>query len=924
MGIAWHPHACPASIAIVGSALAINVVRCADAVGGSPAPFGRHENMRSIGTRTWLGPWVTRISAAACLTAMLAACGGSDGETGPAGKTGSQGPAGTGGPAGPAGAVGPEGPSGPAGPAGPAGDGGTVGEAGDFVGTLSGTVTNDVSTAGLDGVTIDIDPPVMAALTTDATGAFTADLPIGSYSLTFTLDHFAPVTKVVSVAMGASTTADVSLVPESTVIVNAGDDQASAPGGTASLTGSEEIYDGSSNPTYAWTQISGVPATITGGDTATPTITLPDLGTYKTALFEHLMGDERFGVLAVNPFALEETTAAVFELKVTTTSGSFTDTVNVHADLDVKVASGIRNVAIDVPVIMTAVEAASYSWALTAPSGSSAALDDAASRWPIFTPDVKGTYTLTEQTSGATLDLVAGEWKGAITGLGADGRPDATGCTGCHNGTVAPDKFTEWRESGHAEIFQQNIDNPAGHWSTSCASCHSVGYDPGSTNNGADEAMTTDGWTAPSHGAAGTYAGMFSSAPNTAQMMNIQCENCHGPNDSSAHMAGFAKRGSFASELCGTCHGEPKRHARFQQWQLSGHANKVLAEEEGTSDSCAPCHSSQGFIAALEADPDNFPASITAPSAEEVQPQTCVTCHDPHAEGSTTGKPNNASVRVSGNTPNLPAGFRAVGVGRGALCMTCHNSRRGNNQSSQRNGARAPHGPSQADNLMGMNFWFVAQNQRSPHSFLTDTCTNCHMEQTDPPEALSYNLGGTNHTFAADSAICAKCHGSFDADGLMAGFDAQHAMLGEKIGSAVMTRLNTLGTFYGSTLIDLTTGLESSAGVTIATGANPVTKVELGSSHGRMAYIITVTNPISVTWDDGAGGTTTSSVSTFEVQIQYVLTAMGGTRLYLDDSTTIKASWNYFMLLNDKSHGVHNPGLAVEVIAATLEQDLSN
>jgi hypothetical protein len=27
-------------------------------------------------------------------------------------------------------------------------------------------------------------------------------------------------------------------------------------------------------------------------------------------------------------------------------------------------------------------------------------------------------------------------------------------------------------------------------------------------------------------------------------------------------------------------------------------------------------------------------------------------------------------------------------------------------------------------------------------------CTTCHMEQTPPPDLLAYNLGGTNHGFA--------------------------------------------------------------------------------------------------------------------------------------------------------------------------------
>ncbi len=34
-------------------------------------------------------------------------------------------------------------------------------------------------------------------------------------------------------------------------------------------------------------------------------------------------------------------------------------------------------------------------------------------------------------------------------------------------------------------------------------------------------------------------------------------------------------------------------------------------------------------------------------------------------------------MRISGDTPMLLAGFKATNVGRAAICMTCHNSRRG-------------------------------------------------------------------------------------------------------------------------------------------------------------------------------------------------------------------------------------------------------
>ena len=168
---------------------------------------------------------------------------------------------------------------------------------------------------------------------------------------------------------------------------------------------------------------------------------------------------------------------------------------------------------------------------MTGPSGSTATFDSATSRWPILKPDVKGLYTITQTTSGDSFDIEAGEWAGAITGVGADGLPDASKCTMCHNDSIAPDKFTEWRATGHAAIFTRNITYSANHWSTNCAGCHGVGYNPDATNKGWDEAISQDNWQKPPV-TPDAYKDMFTSAPNTARMANVQCENCHGPNDS--------------------------------------------------------------------------------------------------------------------------------------------------------------------------------------------------------------------------------------------------------------------------------------------------------------------------------------------------------------------------------------------------------
>ena len=175
--------------------------------------------------------------------------------------------------------------------------------------------------------------------------------------------------------------------------------------------------------------------------------------------------------------------------------------------------------------------------------------------------------------------------------------------------------------------------------------CHTVGYDPDVDNGGFDDASDYDAFLAEFtedgahfHSAPGNWDQMLDEMPNTAQLANIQCENCHGPQNGGAHtQADF--RISISSDVCGYCHGEPLRHGRFQQWQLSGHANYELAIEEGENGNCARCHTGNGFLAWLPVLLDDDPATDPLDNVEvtwtrdETHPQTCVTCHDPHSVG---------------------------------------------------------------------------------------------------------------------------------------------------------------------------------------------------------------------------------------------------------------------------------------------------
>ena len=778
--------------------------------------------------------------------------------------------------------------------------------------TLSGIVTNGLTGSPLSGVKVTTDPAIDGvSIETDASGNYTAMLPTGIYTLTFEKSNFESFTKTVVAVDCEKVIEDVALKPTSPVVVNAGKDQAASPGETVTLKATVEPLDGSTVTDYKWTQTAGPAATVgnPNPERQAATVTLADLKLYRTELFKKLRTIDRFMVQAINPRSLEEVEETTFKVTVTTSSGSYSDTLSVTAHLPYATNTGIQNVPVNVPVLLHGKTQDAYSWDLKLPAGSSTALDDSSVQNPSFTPDVAGKYILTETNSGAAFDVYAGTWMGIITGYEEKNKPVTdTSCTTCHNGTIAPDKFSAWKRSGHAEIVTQNIDNPSGHWSIGCASCHTVGYDTEADNNAFDEIMTKEGWEAP-QGAVGNWTKMLADYPSTARLANIQCENCHGPQQSTAHMQASA-RTSLSSDVCGTCHGEPPRHARFQQWEESKHADYTLAIERATNKSCGRCHVGQGFLAWLPQIEAGNPGSIEAEitwTADTTHPVTCVVCHDPHDPGNTSGEPNTATVRIEGNTPMLPAGFKALGVGRGALCMTCHNTR-----NSERNDVamlvvddRAPHTASQADLLMGENAYFVSVGKRSAHSLIGDTCTKCHMQLSPPPAKLSHNLAGTNHSFEASRDVCTSCHGDFVGGGLdeavHGGMEELKAGLEQAIVNEIVAQISA-----GNTVTLKKMGADETD-VNI-TKDSSVTALEFTESHGRLAMNIII------------GDTTYEHVRLArDTEVKDSGGNVVGTLINSAAGQIIaKAGWNYFLIEGDGSEGVHNPSFTLEVLNASI------
>ncbi len=694
-----------------------------------------------------------------------------------------------------------------------------------------------------------------------------------------------------------------------------------APGAAVTVKATITITDGSALQSVSWKQTSGVTVNASGTTTDTITLTVPDRKTLRnqliTALEEPGLPDsaipdyvptraanfygglqERFQVVGVSNHALSDATSFRFTLTIVTSSGTYNVPASFSASIPWSTSVGQRNVAINLPVILHAPQQASYNWTLTAPSGSKTTLVDATSQNPEFTPDVAGSYKLsvTNLATNAAVNFTvyAGTWKGIIVGQDANGRPTTDpSCKSCHVGQT--EVFTPWAQSGHAEILTQNVTAPgASHYGESCWECHTVGYTGTALNNNgladqSDFAGFEKDFGHMTKGDPLNWTKILTSYPATARLTNIQCENCHGPQNSDAHGTSVGSdpgaRVSLSSDVCGSCHGEPARHGRFQQWQLSGHANFETAINEGTNAGCAKCHSAQGFMQWGDKGYASTATINVTWTADNVQPQTCVVCHDPHAEGTTSSAGTNAQMRVQGNTPVLDAGFAATNVGKAAECMTCHNSRRGLRDEQHFTAAgNAPHEGPQADILLGQNLYFVKVGTRGYHGMLADSCVTCHMRKSSAPSTISM-ANQTNHTFYADPAICKQCHSEITAD----------AVQGRVVEKLVTLKSNIEAVYKSSMQAQIRAGNSIDfGGGTVARNASDISGVTFESSHGQQALTVAL------------GSKTAADVQLGSIKV----VRPGGSSTALPaavDPALIKAGWNYFMVENDKSEGVHNP-----------------
>jgi hypothetical protein len=231
---------------------------------------------------------------------------------------------------------------------------------------------------------------------------------------------------------------------------------------------------------------------------------------------------------------------------------------------------------------------------------------------------------------------------------------------------------------------------------------------------------------------------------------------------------GVAEKGLVRSDFdqsCATCHGGeadyPVLGARLG-YDTSGHknnGNSYYANGGG----CQRCHTNEGFIEYVKTGSVDPKAFVKYPSQ-----QGCFTCHTPHETWDFSLRTTKPVKLTTGVTFDL---------GSGNLCASCHQVAfapakalvKASEAKTVLGHWGAHHGP-QADILMGTNGWEFPGKRYSSSAHkdvVADSCVTCHMSLPEGRYAFSPALGGHSFNVVAEvheagkvnNSGCIRCHG---------------------------------------------------------------------------------------------------------------------------------------------------------------------
>lgn len=254
-----------------------------------------------------------------------------------------------------------------------------------------------------------------------------------------------------------------------------------------------------------------------------------------------------------------------------------------------------------------------------------------------------------------------------------------------------------------------------------------------------------------------------------ATMVFIGCEGPAGKDGADGADGKDGKDGADGTQNCGVCHdASTQLFAKQLQWAASDHATNTTFERSGNT--CAACHTSEGFREVAVTGQTNTAAAISNPSG-----QNCRTCHPIHESYT------DADWAL---TYNKAASLRTTGLefdyGKGSLCAQCHQARTispaldlNAETYTLANYRFGPHYASAANVIAGSGAFEIPGSQTygstAAHQNIQNSCVTCHMGPAFGNQAgghtmkMKYNDGANDNV-----AVCTPCHSSatnFDIGG---------------------------------------------------------------------------------------------------------------------------------------------------------------
>ncbi|HEX2787619.1 MAG TPA: T9SS type A sorting domain-containing protein [Ignavibacteria bacterium] len=399
------------------------------------------------------------------------------------------------------------------------------------------------------------------------------------------------------------------------------------------------------------------------------------------------------------------------------------------------------------------------NWTLTQkPAGSSASISTITglSWWAKFKADLTGTYEISVSmtTTTGTRDTITKIYASTYVGTGGFDNVAAQypNCMSCHGSTPKfQDIFNRWKDSKHATTFKTNITSGPSSYGINQFKLHTLGYDHNifAENNGFDDKARQLGWVWSSFSPPkpANWDSLKNRFSQLVAFANVGCESCHGAG--SEHVLGGGDTMKIQKSVdegnCGKCHDASASTPQFAQFKNSLHSDVIWSSSfaqnnNGTNnlDNCIRCHDGNGYVNYTKGVGTNT-NGFTKAKQEMI---ACASCHDPH------GNSNQFSLRNRpSNADTLANGFHYTNVGNGIVCMDCHKSRKNSLtyvNTRVTSSTWGPHHSGQTDVYQGQNAaMFAGPYQSTAHKeFLVGACVRCHMAPTDTLNPANRNKVG--------------------------------------------------------------------------------------------------------------------------------------------------------------------------------------